>query len=82
MAAFDHPIVVPSSVFDPRLESVTVTQTSLSDIDGENGDLIIGGYPVAELATRASYEECVFLLFHDRLPTASELADFRSDLAG
>lgn len=69
------------SVFDPRLESVTVAKTTLSDIDGESGDLVIGGYPVEELATNATYEETVFLLFHDRLPTADELAEFRADLA-
>ncbi|PGF16239.1 citrate (Si)-synthase [Natrinema sp. CBA1119] len=71
---------VSPSVYDPRLESVTVAETSLSDIDGENGDLLIGGYPVAELATNATYEETVFLLFEGRLPTAEELADFRGAL--
>ncbi|QLG49373.1 citrate synthase/methylcitrate synthase [Natrinema halophilum] len=65
----------------PGLEGVTVAETRLSDIDGENGELVIGGYPIEELATRATYEETVFLLFHDRLPTAAELDDFRSDLA-
>ena len=69
------------SVFDPRLEYVTVAKTTLSDIDGENSDLVIGGYPVAELATNATYEESLFLLFNDRLPTADELATFRADLA-
>jgi len=45
------------------------------------GALTIGGFPVAELATNATYEESVFLLFEDRLPTAAELAGFRADLA-
>ncbi|QLG49374.1 citrate/2-methylcitrate synthase [Natrinema halophilum] len=72
---------MPPSVFDPRLQFVTVAETTLSDIDGENGELLIGGYPVEELATRASYEESVFLLLNGRLPTAAELDDFRSGLA-
>jgi citrate synthase len=64
------------------LEGVTVAETRLSDIDGESGELVIGGFPVAELAGNATYEESVFLLFEDRLPAADELAAFRTDLAG
>jgi citrate synthase len=63
------------------LEGVTVAETRLSDIDGEAGELIVGGYPVAELATNATFEESLFLLYEDRLPTAEELAAFREDLA-
>jgi len=64
------------------LEGVTVAETRLSDIDGEAGDLVIAGYPVDELAGNATYEESVFLLLHDRLPDAEELAEFRADLSG
>ncbi|MFB6183188.1 MAG: citrate synthase [Haloarculaceae archaeon] len=63
------------------LDGVAVAETRLCRIDGERGDLVIGGFPVAELATNATYEESVFLLLHDRLPTVDELADFRADLA-
>ena len=63
------------------LEGITVAETRLSDIDGESGELVIGGYPVNELATNATYEESVYLLFHGRLPTADELDAFRADLA-
>ena len=66
---------------DRGLEGVTVAETRLSHIDGEHGELVIGGFPLAELASNASYEESVFLLFHDRLPTADELDSFRDDLA-
>jgi len=64
------------------LEGIRVAETRLSDIDGEAGELTIGGYPVDELARNATYEESVFLLFHDRLPSPDELDEFRSDLAG
>lgn len=63
------------------LEDITVANSRLSSIDGETGELLISGFPVSELAPRASYEECVYLLLHDRLPTASELATFRRELA-
>jgi len=63
------------------LEGITVAETRLSDIDGEAGELTIGGFPVDELAPNATYEEVVYLLFHGDLPTGDELEAFRSDLA-
>jgi len=63
------------------LEGVTVAETRLSYIDGEAGELLIGGYPVEELAPNATYEESVFLQLYDRLPDADERAAFRADLA-
>lgn len=62
------------------LADVTVTETRLSDIDGEAGQLWIAGYPVAELAANATYPETVYLLLYDRLPDAEELADFEDEL--
>ena len=63
------------------LEGIAVAETRLSYIDGEEGELVIGGFPVGELATHATYEESVFLLLNDRLPTATERSEFRDDLA-
>jgi citrate synthase len=58
----------------PGLEGVVAAQTRLSHVDGEAGELIIGGYPLLELAPNATFEEVAYLLWHDRLPTAAELA--------
>ncbi|WP_332899728.1 citrate synthase [Haladaptatus sp. CMSO5] len=63
------------------LEGIAVAETRLSYIDGEAGTLIIGGFPVSELAANATFEESVFLLLNDRLPTADELVAFRTSLA-
>jgi len=62
------------------LEGVTVAETRLSDIDGENGRLTIAGFPVEDLAANATYEETLFLLLHDRLPDRGELQSVRADL--
>ena len=64
------------------LEDIVVAETRLSHIDGEAGELIIGGFPLSELAGNATFEETVYLLRHDRLPTAGELDSFRAELAG
>lgn len=64
------------------LDGVLATHTRLSKVDGEAGELTIGGFPLAELAPNASFEEVLHLLWYDRLPTASELSDLRGELAG
>jgi citrate synthase len=65
----------------PGLEGVVAAATRLSHVDGEAGVLLIGGYPVEELAPRARFEEVVHLLWEGRLPTAGELATLRRELA-
>lgn len=69
------------SRFVSGLEGVIAAETRLSHVDGQRGQLVIAGFPVEELAPNASFEEVAFLLFHDRLPSAEELNDFRQALA-
>jgi citrate synthase len=66
----------------PGLEGVVATETRLSSVDGEAGALIIAGFPVEELASRASFEETVYVLWHDALPDPGQLSTFREELAG
>ncbi|HKV08372.1 MAG TPA: citrate synthase/methylcitrate synthase [Thermoanaerobaculia bacterium] len=63
------------------LEGVVAATTRLSSVDGEAGVLLLAGYPVEEIAPRASFEEMVHLLWTGNLPTAEELAALRSRLA-
>src|SRR5215210_5188335 len=68
--------------FVAGLEDVVAAETRLSEVDGEAGELTIAGFPVEELAGRATFEEVVYLLWHDDLPGREELADFREELSG
>ena len=63
------------------LRGVILTQTRLSLIDGQAGSLVIGGFPVEELAPQASFEEVLYLLWHDRLPDREEVADLKREMA-
>jgi citrate synthase len=63
------------------LEGVVAAQTRLSSVDGQAGELIIAGFPVEELASQASFEETIYLLWHDALPTAAQLTELRQHLA-
>jgi citrate synthase len=63
------------------LEGVVAAQTRLSHVDGDAGELVIAGFEVGELAANATFEETTWLLWHGNLPTTSELARFRDELA-
>jgi citrate synthase len=63
------------------LEGIIASETELSMVDGLAGELVIAGFPVAELAMNATFEETTFLLWYGRLPDERELAAFRADLA-
>jgi citrate synthase len=64
------------------LDGVIAATTRLSHVDGERGELIIAGFPVAELAAHATFEETTWLLWHDALPTRRQLAAFSAALGG
>lgn len=63
------------------LEDIVATETRLSSVDGQSGELIIAGFPVEELARNATFEETVYLLWNGRLPNEKELREFRLALA-
>ena len=62
------------------LEGVTVGETRLSRVDGEAGELVIGGFPLEALAPNARFEETLYLLYNDRLPDGAELGAFEDRL--
>jgi len=62
------------------LEGVLAGETRVGHVDGANGKLYYAGYDIHDLAKHCCFEECVFLLWNDRLPTRKELEDFRAEL--
>jgi len=63
------------------LEGIVVAATRLSEVDGDHGRLVIGGYSVEELAARAQFEDVLHLLWRGRLPGAAERARLGAALA-
>ena len=72
---------VPQNTLVPGLEGVVATETRLSSVEGKAGELIIAGFPVEELAGRATFEETIYLLWHDVLPSQGQLMAFREALS-
>ena len=66
----------------PRgLDGVVAARTRLSHVDGQAGELIIGGYELKELAGRVSFEEVAHLLWRGALPDRTALAALRMEIA-
>jgi citrate synthase len=61
------------------LEGVVATSSSISSIIDDT--LTYVGYNIDELADNASFEEVIYLLWHRKLPTATELAELKQQLA-
>ena len=62
------------------LDGVVVAESSLSDIDGDRGILCYRGYPIDALAAEATYEEVLYLLWNEDLPTKPELEAFETEM--
>ena len=62
------------------LRGVVAAQSSIGDVNGEQGILIYQGYNIHDLAENSTFEEVVFLLWNGRLPKADELAAFNSQI--
>ncbi len=67
--------------YKPGLEGVVAAQTRLSSVDGLAGELVIAGFPLEEIAGKATFEEMLYLLWNDALPNARQLTEFRGTLA-
>src|SRR5262245_24082411 len=71
------------------LEGIVVAETDLSEVDGEAGRLVIGGYEVEALTGHVTFEDVCALLWDGALPDAAgrervrqALAEGRSRAAG
>src|ERR1700724_2748316 len=69
------------SAISKGLEGVIATDTRLGDVRGQEGRLVYCGYDITELAGKASFEEVIYLLWHNKLPNRSELDELKKQLA-
>src|SRR5262249_54268164 len=63
------------------LEGGIANETRLGDVPGLEGQLIYCGYDINELAGNASFEEAIYLLWHNKLPNRAELDGLKVRLA-
>jgi citrate synthase len=66
--------------YDPGYRNTGSCKSEITYIDGDAGILRYRGYPIGELAESSSFLEVSYLLIHGKLPTATELDQFTTEL--
>jgi citrate synthase len=71
-------VEIYSGAVDKGLEGVVACTTAVSSI--LDATLCFRGYTIEDLAENSHFEETSYLLWHDKLPTSSELESFKKEL--
>ncbi len=66
--------------YDPGYSSTGSAKSAITFLDGEAGILRYRGYDIEELAEHSDFLEVSYLLIYGELPTADELAEFRTSI--
>ncbi|MBI3569542.1 MAG: citrate synthase [Gammaproteobacteria bacterium] len=59
--------------FDPGFRSTAACKSAITFVDGDKGILLYRGYPIAEIAERATFVEVAYLLTYGELPDPGQL---------
>ena len=65
---------------DSGYKNTGSTTSAITFLDGENGILRYRGYPIEQLAEKASFLEVAYLLIYGELPTSDELKSFTKSI--
>ncbi|OYV45289.1 MAG: 2-methylcitrate synthase, partial [Burkholderiales bacterium 21-58-4] len=72
------------SEFKPKksvaLSGVVAGNTALCSVGKTGNDLHYRGYDILDIAETCEFEEIAYLLVHEKLPTAAELAAYKAKL--
>jgi citrate synthase len=66
--------------YDPAFLNTSSCRSAITFIDGDLGILRYRGYPIEEIAERATFLETAYLLLEGELPTAEQLAKWEDDV--
>lgn len=66
--------------YDPAFMNTASCRSAITFIDGDKGILRYRGYPIEQLADKASFLEVAWLLRHGELPTQAEYDKFTHDI--
>src|SRR5436190_1226478 len=76
------PADAPKPKKSVALSGVPAGNTALCTVGRSGNDLHYRGYDILDFADEAEFEEVAHLLVHEKLPTAAELAAYKSKLKG
>lgn len=62
--------------YDPGFMSTASCNSAITYIDGDKGELLYRGYPIAQLAEKGDFLETCYLLLNGELPNEKQKAEF------
>jgi len=65
---------------DTGYKNTGATTSKITFLDGEEGILRYRGYPIEQLAEKATFLEVAYLLIYGELPTEAQLNDFKTSI--
>ena len=65
---------------DPGFKNTGSTTSAITFLDGEKGILRYRGYPIEQLAEKATFLEVAYLLIYGELPTAGQFDAFKRNI--
>ena len=65
---------------DSGYKNTGATKSAITFLDGEKGILRYRGYPIEQLAEKASFLEVAYLLIEGELPNSEELENFKANI--
>ena len=77
-----QPAATPKPKKSVALSGVPAGNTALCTVGRSGNDLHYRGYDILEFADVAEFEEVAYLLVHGKLPSAAELAAYKTKLKG
>lgn len=66
--------------YDPAFKNTASVKSDITFIDGAKGILRYRGYPIEQLAEKATFPEVAYLLLFGELPTAEQLSDWNDEI--
>jgi citrate synthase len=66
--------------YDPAFLNTASCKSAITFIDGDRGILRYRGYPIEQLAEKASFLETAYLLFEGQLPTRAQLDKWEQEV--
>lgn len=66
--------------YDPGFSNTANTRSTITYIDGSKGILQYRGYPIEQLAGKATFLEVAYLILKGELPSSDELDAFRDEV--
>ena len=68
--------------FDPGYLSTASCSSSITYVDGENGELLYRGYPIEPLSKKCDFLDVSYLLYNGELPSTAEKQIYQKTVNG